>query len=433
MPVAYKLNQSGNFIWGGDGIVLHDSSATFELAPAIGVLSNNDVIIAWNATAAKKWIAYQKITADGIVPWSDAKTIKSSNKSYSRPQFAEIHDGTFLMNYIQETGSFPAVTSTIYADRFDSDGNTLWASPTKASSYSTSFFEWPAVIGDSQKGMFVAFNSGAPGSPTIIDAFVQHIDSNGYNLFGADGAEAAVFSNNHRSLSGISYLSDSDQLGVALKVLDNAQGQAGIYAQKLDASGNRLWGDTGYELLPLSSNDYHEPFGIQQANDAWMIAYTEGNVTSQEFKVVKFDLNGNLIWNRMISAVVSNKYDAIMGNYKNDQLAVVWEDERNGSGVYAQNIGGDGHLGVIATAVSEMPVFFADLSPTLTHDQIFLSCDVRFINGQFRITDLNGSTMLNQSITRENTQINISALPDGIYFYTVRKGTAVQTGKFCKQ
>ena len=67
MPVAYKLDQSGNFIWGPDGIVLHDSSATFELAPAIGVLSNNDVVIAWNATATKKWIAFQKITSGGNI------------------------------------------------------------------------------------------------------------------------------------------------------------------------------------------------------------------------------------------------------------------------------------------------------------------------------------------------------------------------------
>lgn len=433
MPVAYKLDQSGNFIWGPDGIVLHDSSATFELAPAIGVLSNNDVVIAWNATATKKWIAFQKITSDGNVSWSAAKTIKSNSKNYSRAQFAEIKDGTILISYIQETGSFPSITSTIFVDHVDADGNPLWASPTKASTFSTSFFEWPAVISDGHGGAFVAFNSGAPGNLTIIDAFVQHIDSDGNKVLGPDGAEVAVFTDNHRSLSGISYLSDSDQLGVALKVLDNAQGQAGIYVQKLDASGNRLWGDTGYELLPLSSNDYHEPFGIQRANDAWMIAYTEGSVTSQEFKVVKFDLNGNLIWNRVISAVGSNKYDATMGNYKNDELAVVWEDERNGSGVYAQNIGGDGHLGVIATAVSDMPVFPADLFPTLAHDQIFLACDERFINGQFRISDLNGSTMLSQSITREHSQINISALPDGIYFYSVRNGSAVQTGKFCKQ
>jgi len=44
MPVAYKLDQSGNFIWGADGIVLHDSLATFELAPSIGILNDNDVI-----------------------------------------------------------------------------------------------------------------------------------------------------------------------------------------------------------------------------------------------------------------------------------------------------------------------------------------------------------------------------------------------------
>src|SRR5215475_3983968 len=32
MPVAYKLDVEGNFIWGPDGIVLHDTTATFELS-----------------------------------------------------------------------------------------------------------------------------------------------------------------------------------------------------------------------------------------------------------------------------------------------------------------------------------------------------------------------------------------------------------------
>jgi len=432
-PVVYKLDQSGNFIWGNDGIVLHDTSATFEVAPAIGVLENNDVIIAWNASATKKWIAFQKITADGNLGWSANKNIKSNSKNYSRAEFVNLDDETFMMSYVQETGSFPSVTSIIYADHYDSSGNALWTTPTKSSTYSTSFFEWPVVAGDGKKGILIAFNGGEPGNPSINDAFIQRIDSNGNNLFGTNGTEIAVFANNHRLVSGISYLSNSDQIGVSLQVLDNSQNQSGIYAQKIDSSGNRLWGDTGYELLSLSSSDYRTPFGIARADDGWMVAYTDGGVITQNFKVIKFDLNGNAIWNKMISAVSSNKYDATMGAFMNDQEVVVWYDQRSGGGVYAQNITGEGNLGVVATSLENAQQSFVTVFPALAHDILFISGNEKLSAAEFRIFDVTGIEKLNPTLNAGINELNISALPSGIYFYSIQEKGKIQSGKFCKQ
>jgi hypothetical protein len=233
-------------------------------------------------------------------------------------------------------------------------------------------------------------------------------------------------------VSGISYLKDSDQLGVSLKVLDNAQGEAGIYAQKLDASGNRLWGDTGYELLPLSSDNYHEPFGLQLTDNSWMVAYTEGGLTAQDFKVVKFDLNGNLIWNKTISAVSSNKYDATMGTFMNDQLVVVWEDERTGSGVYAQNISGEGTLGVIATIIVCSPDPFAKVYPTLTHEYLFVDLK-EAKNGRLNIYDIKGTMQMSLELDNQLNEVDLSELAHGQYLYSLIVNGIAQNGKFCKQ
>ena len=40
--VIYKISAAGNFIWGNDGIMLHDQNATFEAAPKIAVFDNDD-------------------------------------------------------------------------------------------------------------------------------------------------------------------------------------------------------------------------------------------------------------------------------------------------------------------------------------------------------------------------------------------------------
>ena len=83
--VTYKVDTAGNFLWGSNGIVLHDSVSTFEVGPSIGILPNNDVVIAWNASGGSvKKISYQKISAGGTVAWAHPLILSGANK-YSRP------------------------------------------------------------------------------------------------------------------------------------------------------------------------------------------------------------------------------------------------------------------------------------------------------------------------------------------------------------
>ena len=93
----------------------------------------------------------------------------------------------------------------------------------------------------------------------------------------------------------------------------------------------------------------------------------------------------------------------------------------------------EGALGVIVTSVSSNMQNYVDVYPTLAQDIIRVECNEHLFNGEFELTDLNGRVIISQRIGEPTTQINIASLPNGVYFYSLRKNQFIQTGKVIKQ
>ena len=87
--VAYKINATGNFIWGNSGLSLIDSTSVQGIAPSIAITANDDVYIAWNAEdTAISWIACQRISSAGVIQWNNPYRQKDSLASldFSNPR-----------------------------------------------------------------------------------------------------------------------------------------------------------------------------------------------------------------------------------------------------------------------------------------------------------------------------------------------------------
>ena len=98
--VAYRVDALGNFNYGNAGISLTDSAASGGIAPNVGILANNDAVIAWIASGnPKDWISFQKISPAGITAYSSPKRIIDSTNvaSYSRPQVVSMLNDEFMI------------------------------------------------------------------------------------------------------------------------------------------------------------------------------------------------------------------------------------------------------------------------------------------------------------------------------------------------
>jgi hypothetical protein len=177
--VAYKLNPSGVMLWGNSGIALTDTGSTQGLAPAIGITSANNVIIAWNANATNKWIAIQKISASGTIVWPAVKRIIGTTLNYSRPTMVASGADDFSILYVEESGTgFPPV-SKMYAQRFDATGTSLWSQPLLISSKTIPFFYFPKAVSDRNDGFYISFNTSLNSNPSLGDVYVQRVRGNG--------------------------------------------------------------------------------------------------------------------------------------------------------------------------------------------------------------------------------------------------------------
>ena len=357
--VAYRIDVAGNFNYGNAGISLTDSAASGGIAPNVGILANNDAVVAWIADGLpKSWISFQKISPAGITAFSSPKRIIDSTgvAGYSRPQVVPTLSDDFMILYIEQTGSgLPA--SKMFMQRFDAAGNPVWSSPVQISSKLIGFAAYPSVVPDGNNGAYIAYSSGNPTNPSYNDVYVQHIDESG-TLWSVDGTEACTSTLTQRMSPEIRFENGMTNPMVLIKETDGSQGSAGVTVQSFDNTGNRLLGPDGIAVAPISAT-YYEAYDMRKTSDGMIILYSEGLSGNQQLHATKIDMNGTPIWTPTsvtISSVTSNKSRAQLTpayiSPSAESVIAVWEDDRQDVGIYTQNINNDGTIGILTNVTS---------------------------------------------------------------------------------
>ncbi len=428
---AYKIDTTGNELWGVNGITLHLDTATTELAPKIGILSNNDVVISWNASGSGNWksVPYQKISSTGILTWSTPKIISGALK-YSRPTVLGISNEQFIIVFILETGTGLGV-STIKAQQFDINGVPIWPTNITVSSYTTGFAAIPKVISDNNDGCYVGFDTGTPGNPFQNDVFVQHIRSNGSLAWTTNGKEVSALSTNNKNIRKLTFRSADNHIYVLLKVLDSGQSLSGVYGQSLDTAGVAQFTTNGSLLIPLSSTLYAEPYDWSDAGDGFITLYSQGTFGNNQMRGLKMDYTGLLTWAGIsISSAISNKTNASCSDFKNGQVVCVWEDDRNDRGIYAQNSSTTGTIGVLTGLPNISDNASINIS-TMVNDKIIIKKN-NSETFDFQLYSLEGKLVLEQKIIASNMELDIAKFKSGTYLYRLKSTQQLLTGKIIK-
>lgn len=351
--VAYRMDELGTFQWGNSGISLTDPAAAGGIAPHVGILANNDAVVAWIADGTpKSWISFQRITPAGIPYWATPKRIIDSSgvAGYSRPQIVPMLNDDFYILYIKQTGSgLPA--STMFMQRFNSAGNPVWTSAVQISSKLIGFASYPSVVPDENNGAYIAYSSGNPINPSFNDVYVQHIDETGA-LWSIDGTEACTSTTTQRMSPTIRFENNMLNPMVLIKETDGSQGSAGVTIQSFDSTGSRLLGPDGFSVTPITAS-YDEPYDMRCSSDGMIIIYAEGLFGNNQLLATKVDFTGAALWTPStvsVATVASNKSRvqltpmfSSLGSA--EQTVAIWEDDRIDRGVYTQNINNDGTLG----------------------------------------------------------------------------------------
>ncbi len=373
---AYKVSPDGTFLWGDDGLQLSNTTA-FDVAPKVAVTSDNNVIVAWGSEDVAR---VQKISPEGVLLWGATGIEISGANTYTWPQPIAVENGYVIVKYYEDSGPVWAPTRHLYAQKFDTDGNAVWASPA-AISTAGGISAWTQdlpIVNDDDNGFFIGWHDDRDNNMNA-DVYVQHVDSDGNCLWTANGVIASTDMNREHYYVYIAYQSDEDILYAYWNEMDADQNNRGIYGQKFDMSGTRKWEDTGRVIIQISPVDIY-PYGIGNIPGQVVVFYQEG-MTENYLKAMALDSNGAFIWpgdKVTMCSIEATKLHAMVGSLNSNFWIASWADDRTGdSDIYAQNINTDGTLGYNPQAIN--PPQNEDQSPVYAQPNPFRSStSIRF-------------------------------------------------------
>jgi hypothetical protein len=343
------------------GLLVHGHvHADWSLDPA----QNNPVI------SAAGHQQYHQAVSDGdggaFVVWQDNRNSATSGtdiyiQHIGRNGIRSFADGGLVLCAESGNQSFPFLVSDgaggaivfwvdyrtgdadIYAQRLSSDGTLLWnhngkpiASGTGDQTYLYSYYKLEGFVADApSQGAYLAYSNNADGDR---DVYVQKIDGNGLKLWGPEGVKVTNLANDDQAQRIMS--DGSGGLLVVWENFNSGNGESRIYAQRLNASGAKLWSPAD-GVLAVPDPYRHNSTVPSRTGDPEIAADGSGGViivfntypglSVGELYMQRIDANGNPLWGDS-GLALSNESQTEMGyiivSDGQGKYYIVWADQR---------------------------------------------------------------------------------------------------------
>jgi hypothetical protein len=266
-----------------------------------------------------------------------------NNANLLSPQPIVTGEGDVLIQWIRQTGPFWAANSELYLQKYDYDSIAQWSNPIVAAGPVVfPMGNWSQQsVADADSGSFSAWTEM---SGSVQSAVVQHSNGDG-TLSWTGGVDLSTNSSNFRMSPMLTVGEETQELMAVWREANGSQSQRGVYAQRLDSSGNRLWGNNGTAVVALNSNYDYLDLSVAGFGDDLIAAYIEQSVnTNGDIYADRLDTNGNNVWAGGAATVTNS------GSSKSDMmidkgtgcLFIAWTENDS---VYIHCLREDGTLG----------------------------------------------------------------------------------------
>ncbi|MCF8240835.1 MAG: T9SS type A sorting domain-containing protein [Melioribacteraceae bacterium] len=353
---VYKISPSGDFLWGNDGVSISPPDNNyFEAAPKVCVTDSGNVVVAWLTEENGQSTRLQKLSPNGDLLWGDGVLFTSDSSLITDGLIVPSDGDNIIMLYKNSTGSFPALTSDLYFQKFNSIGEPMWIGGIDIYSLGgIPGFKIPGILSDGKGGAW-AFWEHQPA----LDQFnvgIGHIDSSGNLLIPHNGIYVSNDNSKLHLYPSITRTQRSDNLYVFWVTENYDQNQWGLSLQKISENGNLLFGRSAKQIRSLGS----KPLGFASLagidSMVFISFFESSSPTANDAAVLTtaIDTSGNILWPEvMVSLAENGNKDDLIIRANSTQAILAWRDERNDFGdVFAQNINIDGTMGIV-TAIND--------------------------------------------------------------------------------
>lgn len=328
---VFKLDLQGNHLWGTDGITISGQAFNIKLLP----LESGEVLISYIPGNQSE---IQKYSSTGEPVWDTPATILSGTSKTAPGNIFELSDNSFMMIFHTY---YNGVNSTMYAQKFDTDGVAQWTTPLQLSDKTTAYNKEYSATQDGD----VVYLGYMGVHDNRFDSYIQRINSDGTLPWGLNGMDFDVNETNYEMGTQIAFTPGSSSIWAICTYSNTNQSEYGEYIQKLDKeTGARQFTDNAKVVYGIS-NDFkmHASALHLKNNQAFFLLKTgaDNGATPTTLDILLLDENGDFVWPEEVKPMASyqaNKSRTFLSKTINEQcVAIFAEDKSDGEKMYAQN------------------------------------------------------------------------------------------------
>lgn len=354
---AQKVTVDGALAWGSAGVDVCAGEPNHR--GGVQIISDNlfsvfagdpppGAIVVWADSRAGATTSYnyaQSITGYGVPRWSANGVLVSTDTTGFQNPASLVSDGTaatmrFPKGAIFCWDAFRGGSSNVYAQRLNSSGVRQWTNPgiSVCSAPGNQVFQGA-----------MAFGGG--GNATML--WLDDRNSDTYELYGNREGTSGEWAMDGRPLApvgeskfGIVDVSDGFG-GIFAAWSDGRGGSDDIYVQRMDASGNPLWGTSGTPIA-VGATPQVEPVLQPDSQGGTFVVYVDASADEDLF-AQDVDSSGTALWNPPVPVCLApgDQEEESVVSDGSGGFIVAWRDARGGNErIYAQHVSAGG--GVVA-------------------------------------------------------------------------------------
>lgn len=343
---AQRIAGDGQIMWSVNGVAI-STAAEWQVNQVMAPDGLGGAIIAWDDGRSGNSQTYaQRVNQDGQVMWQ-GDGILVVTAIAGRSEVDIVSDG-FSGALIVWTDYRPVNITNIYAQKLDPNGNRIWSDQGKAICTVVGNQFGAHVASDGFGGAIISWADGRLGDE-FLDIYAQRINGTGTTMWQSNGIPVTSAPGSQGKNAII-----SDGLGGAIIVWSDGRKETedtDIYAQRVNADGDMLWVADGVAVA--ATDEYQAEAALIQDGSGgafvtWEDFYRGG--TSWNIFAQHIDSNGQVQWDAdgiAVSTADEGQNNPVIVSDGSGGSIIAWHDGRSGTynNVYAQQIDSRGLLG----------------------------------------------------------------------------------------
>lgn len=335
---AQRVDATGAVMWMSNGVAIC-TAAESQFDPTIISDGNGGAIITWedNRSGVKSDIYAQRVNATGTVMWtsSGVAVCTAAGNQYFPTLVSDGYGGAIITWYDERNGN---TNPDIYAQRVNASGAAQWTADGVIISAAANLQYYPTLVSDGLGGAIIAWQDLRNGSD--YDIYAQRVNASGAVQWTANGIAVCMATGNQEYPKIVS----DGANGAIMTWTDDRNGASDIYAQRVNASGSRVWNPDGEGVAVCTAiRDQNTPAMVSDGYGGAIITWTDNRGNAPEIYAQDMSAAGRIKWDSngvaVCTAAGQQKNPGIVSDGSGGAI-IMWQYSSTGLyyDIYAQHV-----------------------------------------------------------------------------------------------